>query len=151
MTEAEGRAFIEYMREAQPGLPGSGFQFAIERKVDGLHIGDCFLKLREDDLQQAELGYSLARAHWGQGFATEAVIAVLDYSFLTLRLHRVIAITDCQNAASVALLERVGMRREGHFRQNIWFKGAWGDEYLYAVLQHEWCTKCIQRPEFRAP
>ncbi len=55
MTEAEGRALIEQMREAQPGLPGFGFQFAVERKVDGLHSGDCFLKLREDDLQQAEL------------------------------------------------------------------------------------------------
>jgi RimJ/RimL family protein N-acetyltransferase len=53
-------------------------------------------------------------------------------------LHRVIAITDCENAASVALLERLGLRREGHFLQNVWFKGTWGDEYLYAILHEEW-------------
>jgi RimJ/RimL family protein N-acetyltransferase len=50
----------------------------------------------------------------------------------------VIAITDVENAPSVALLERLGLRREGHFRQNVWFKGKWGDEYLYAMLQEEW-------------
>ena len=62
----------------------------------------------------------------------------LTTPFDTFDLHRIIAITDCENIASVALLERLGMRREGHFIQNIWFKGKWGDEYLYAILKEEW-------------
>ncbi len=66
---------------------------------------------------------------------------VLTYAFLTFDLHRIIAITDCENTASVALLERLGMRREGHFLQNAWFKGKWGDEYLYAILKEEWLRK----------
>jgi len=37
----------------------------------------------------------------------------------------------------------IGMRREGHFIQNIWFKGKWGDEYLYAVLREEWSHKIL--------
>ena len=66
---------------------------------------------------------------------------MLNYAFTKLELHRVIAITDCENERSVALLSRLGMRREGHFIQNIWFKGKWGDEYLYAVLREEWLRK----------
>jgi RimJ/RimL family protein N-acetyltransferase len=63
---------------------------------------------------------------------------VLDYAFTKLGLHRIVAITDCDNERSVALLGRLGMRREGHFIENIWFKGKWGSEYLYAVLREEW-------------
>ena len=61
--------------------------------------------------------------------------------FSSLHKHRVIAITDCENARSVALLQRVGMRREGHFLQDVWFKGRWSDEYQYAVLRSEWLAK----------
>lgn len=66
---------------------------------------------------------------------------MLDYAFDTLRLDRVVARVDGRNAPSVALLERLGMRREGHFVENSWFKGRWADEYLYAVLRHEWLSK----------
>lgn len=55
-------------------------------------------------------------------------------------------IADCENAASIALLERLGMRREGHFIQNIWFKGKWGDEYLYAILEEEWKPNAYHTP-----
>jgi len=58
-----------------------------------------------------------------------------------LMVLSIIAITDCENTASVALLERLEIRREGHFLQNVWFKGKWGDEYLYAILKEEWLRK----------
>jgi RimJ/RimL family protein N-acetyltransferase len=90
------------------------------------------------DDQQAEVGFTMAREAHGKGLAYEATTAVLDYVFTTLKLHRVIAIADCENTKSVALLNRLGMRREGHFIRNIWFKGRWGDEYLYAILREEW-------------
>ena len=80
----------------------------------------------------------------GKGLAFEPTCLVLDYLFTELDLHRVIAIADCENERSVALLKRLGMRQEGHFMQNIWFKGRWGDEYLYAILKDEWLGS---RPE----
>jgi RimJ/RimL family protein N-acetyltransferase len=86
------------------------------------------------------IGFTFARSHQGKGLAFEATCLVLDYLFTELRLHRVIAIADCENERSVALLERLGMRREGHFIQNIWLKGNWGDEYLYAILKEEWLS-----------
>jgi RimJ/RimL family protein N-acetyltransferase len=65
----------------------------------------------------------------------------LEYAFCELGLHRVYAITDQENTPSVALLERLGMRREGAFVENAWFKGRWSSEYLYAVLRDEWLQK----------
>ncbi len=138
ISEPEARAFLQEQKAIQPGVPGQWFQIAIELKETGMLVGDCALKMEEHDERQAEIGYTLSRAYQGRGIASEAVSCVLEYAFVTLRLHRVIAITDCENAASVALLERLGLRREGHFHQNVWFKGKWGDEFLYAMLQEEW-------------
>jgi RimJ/RimL family protein N-acetyltransferase len=138
ITEARAVAFVREQQAAPVGAPGEWLQIAIERKDSGRMIGDCAFKVMEDDPRQAEIGYTLARDAQGQGFASEAVTALLTWAFPTFNLHRVIAIVDVENTASVAVLERLGLRREAHFRQNIWFKGAWGDEYVYAILRDEW-------------
>jgi RimJ/RimL family protein N-acetyltransferase len=133
---------IDLVRDAtQPGTPGEWVQFAVGLKRTSPLIGDCALKT-EADGRQAEIGFTFSRAYQGRGFASEAVTRLLDYAFCELNLHRVYAITDQENAPSVALLERLGMRREGAFVENAWFKGRWSSEYLYAVLGDEW----LQRP-----
>ena len=131
-------AFIAEMKNRTPGVPGEWLQIAIERKQQAGLIGDCVFRVQAHDDRQAEIGFTLSRAHQGQGYAAEAVTCLLDYLFAKLNLHRVTAICDVENHASARLLERIGMRREGHFVENIWFKGAWGSEYLYAVLKKEW-------------
>ncbi|NJN16857.1 MAG: GNAT family N-acetyltransferase [Oscillochloris sp.] len=138
LGEAELSAFIDEMAQAEPGVPGPGFQFAVARAVDNLLIGDVYFKLLDHDRRQAEIGYTLARIHQGNGYASEAVRGVLRYAFERLELHRVIALVDCANHASVALLERVAMRREAHFLQHWWSHGAYRDEYQYALLHSEW-------------
>jgi RimJ/RimL family protein N-acetyltransferase len=82
--------------------------------------------------------------HQGKGYASEAVSRLSDYDFGKLGLHRVVAIADQENAPSAALLERLGMHREGSFLQNAWFKGHWASEYLYAILRDQWLGKCEQ-------
>ena len=141
ISELEARTFIQEQKVIQPGVPGQGFQVAIELKATGTLIGDCYFTMNTLDHRQAEIGFTLSREYQGYGYATEAVSCFLNYAFDAFDLHRIIAITDCENIASVALLERLGMRREGHFIQNIWFKGKWGDEYLYAILKEEWLLK----------
>ena len=138
ISEHEARAFIDEQKSVQPGRRGQGIQIAIELKETEQLVGDCYFMINEHDERQAEIGYTIASAYQRQGFATEAVSALLTYAFETFQLHRITATLDCENIASVALLERLGMRREGHFIQNIWFKGKWGDEYLYAILKEEW-------------
>lgn len=134
----EATQFIASQQSLQPGVPGQWFQFAIELKESAALIGDCAFKLKEDDARQAEIGFTLSREYQKRGYAAEAVARVLDYAFAELRLHRVIAVTDAENRASVALMERLGLRREAHYVENIWFKGKWGDEFLYAILSNEW-------------
>jgi RimJ/RimL family protein N-acetyltransferase len=119
ISEPEARAFLQEQKEVQPGVPGQWFQIAVELKETGMLVGDCALKIEEHDERQAEIGSTLSRAYQGRGIASEAVSCVLEY-------------------ASVALLERLGLRREGHFRQNVWLKGKWRDEFLYAMLREEW-------------
>jgi aminoglycoside 6'-N-acetyltransferase len=141
ILEVNAQAMITELKHAEPGAPGHWFQFAIALKETAQLVGDCGLCVLVQDARQAQLGISLARAYQGQGFATEAVSAVLDYAFINLDLHRVVATVDAENARSAALMERVGLRREGHFMKNAWFKERWADEYLYAVLQAEWLPR----------
>jgi RimJ/RimL family protein N-acetyltransferase len=139
--EQEAMVLIREMGAARVGVPGEWFGFAIESKEMGTLLGDCALRVDEHEPYGAEVGFTLAREYQGRGFASEAVARVLDYAFGALGLHRIITIADCRNAPSVALLERLGMRREGHFVENTWIKGRWTDEYSYAVLRHEWLSK----------
>jgi RimJ/RimL family protein N-acetyltransferase len=140
-TEQQARAVIEEQKGLEPGTPGRWFTFAAELKETGALIGHVALSVKADDPRQAEIGFTFAREQHGRGLAREAAEAVLDYVFGVLEMHRVVAVTDCENERSVALLGRLGMRREGHFVENIWFKGAWGSEYLYALLRKEWLAK----------
>jgi RimJ/RimL family protein N-acetyltransferase len=140
-SEAEGRHFITEMQESEPGRRGEWYQFAIALQSNGQLIGDCALGMKLEDERQAEIGYTLARAYQKQGYASEAIRTLLGYVFGTLKIHRVIAQVDCRNDPSVALLERLGFRREAHFLQNFWFKGAYSDEYIYALLQAEYRAK----------
>jgi RimJ/RimL family protein N-acetyltransferase len=138
VSEPAARLFIADMQRSAPGQPGEWFQFAIERKGTGELIGDCALHRESKEPRQAEIGFTLARDYQGQGYASEAVGRMIDYAFRRFKLHRVFAVTDARNTASAKLLERLGFRREGHFIQNSWFKGAWSDEFLYAILREEW-------------
>jgi RimJ/RimL family protein N-acetyltransferase len=141
ISPPHAQSFIQEQKKIEPGIPGQWFQFAVEHKATGELAGDCGLCVTVLDARQAQLGVTFARAHQRQGLATEAVTAVLDFAFINLDLHRVVAIVDAENTASARLMERAGLRREGHFLKNTWFKEHWSDEYLYAVLQAEWLTR----------
>jgi RimJ/RimL family protein N-acetyltransferase len=137
-TEDDARALVEQLAGGTPGTPGQWFQWGITRASDGLLLGDCGLKIVGEEPRLGQIGYTLGRAHQRQGYATEAVRAVLDLAFHRLHLHRVSASVDADNLASLALLERLGLRREAHFRKSEWFKGAWVDDVIYAILATEW-------------
>ena len=137
-TRAEAAEFIHSLEAIDPGTPGAWFQFAFElRETAGL-VGDCALRVTDSDPRQAELGFTLERPFQGRGFASEGVRAVLDYAFATFDLHRVFAITDERNSPAQRLLEGLRFRREAHFVEGTWFKGAFASELLYAMLRREW-------------
>lgn len=114
------------------GVPGKWYQLAITGLGSNLLYGD--LAVYFIDKQQVEIGFTVAPEFQGQGVAREAISGLLNYLFTELNLHRVVATTDTRNLVACKLLEKSGFRREAHFRQNLWFKGHWGDEYVYALL-----------------
>ena len=118
------------------GVEGNWYQLAITDKSTDTLLGD--LAVHFIDHQQVEIGFTIAPKFQGQGVGAEAVNRLLDYLFVELNKHRVIAVTDSSNISSCRLLEKLGFRREAHYVKNIFFKGAWGDEYLYAMLNSEY-------------
>jgi RimJ/RimL family protein N-acetyltransferase len=140
-TEAQAQEFIAGQMDAPvPAPPGGWVQLAIARAADDELLGDCALHLQAHEPRIAEVGITLAPAQQGRGYAQEALRALLRYGFETLGLHRVMAFADVRNLPCVALLESVGLRREGHFRQSGWYKGEWCDEYQYALLATDWAA-----------
>jgi len=126
---------FEEMDYSSSGGIGNWYQLAIASLEPGDLVGD--LAVHFIDEHQVEIGFTVDPEYQRTNVATESVSCLLSYLFSTLKKHRVIAITDTKNVGSCRLLEKLGFRREGHFIQNIFFKGAWGDEYQYAMLNSE--------------
>jgi len=135
--EAMSRAFIERVVALQRAEPRRDFELAITLRADDELIGGCGFHISDPQNRAGWLGYILARQHWGQGYATEAARALLRFGFEHFGLHRIWATCDPRNAASAHVLEKIGMRREGHLRENKLQRGSWRDSYLYAILEHE--------------
>lgn len=133
----KGIEFVQQMLVAVPGQ-SKWLQIAIELKSTHQMIGDLAFFIKRDDKRQAMIGYSLARPFWGNGYAYEAMSCLLAYLFDEWDLHRVVAECDEENVASWRLLERLGFRREAHLIENLFFKGAYCNEYHYAMLGREW-------------
>jgi RimJ/RimL family protein N-acetyltransferase len=119
---------------------GDLVEFAVTLAEDETLVGDVLLALRSVEHETLEVGYIFAPAYGGQGYATEAVRALLDLAFAALGARRVVARVDVRNAPSRALLERVGMRLEAHPVENEWCKGELTSEADYAMLAREWAT-----------
>ncbi|MEU7871600.1 GNAT family protein [Dactylosporangium sp. NPDC049140] len=113
------------------------FQYALELTDGGALIGDVGVN-RHDEGRQAEIGFTLAPAYQGRGYAAEAVGRVVGHLLAEEGLHRVHASVDARNERSARLLERLGFRREGLEVQSQWWKGEWTDDARYAVLASEW-------------
>ncbi|QVY62651.1 GNAT family N-acetyltransferase [Cytobacillus gottheilii] len=85
-----------------------------------------------------EIGWVFNPKYYSKGYASEAAKALLDYGFGKMKLHRIIATCQPENIASYRIMEKIGMRREGHFKKCIPNGSEWWDEYYYAVLAEEW-------------
>lgn len=138
MTLDQAEKFIESQKGKMFGKPGEWVQYAIEHKDTKKLIGDCAIKLDEYDIRIAEIGITLSHTEQKKGFAKETMKEILKFLFSLKDFHRVVEIVDAENENSIKLLENCGFKREGHFIENIFFKGKWGSEYQYAMLKRDW-------------
>jgi len=104
----EAEAFLAELAECHPDTPGEWFQFAVERRSDGVLLGDVGLRAFDDETETMEIGYTLDIRHTGQGYAADAVAAVLDYALVARGKRAVQAWTDRRHVRSHALLARLG-------------------------------------------
>jgi RimJ/RimL family protein N-acetyltransferase len=127
-------------KTAQTSLAAEGDTLALaavsheHRRV----VGEVTLSWASAEHHQGEIGFVFNPRFQGRGFATEAALATLRLGFAGAGFHRIYGRCDALNTASARLMERLGMRREAHFVENEIFKGRWGDEFVYAMLESEW-------------
>ena len=129
----------DYLRRIHEGFAGKKlFQWGVERKEDRRILGTCTLFQLDAGNARAELGYALASAHWKKGLMSEALAALLDFSFGTLKLRRLEADVDPRNENSLRILGRLGFRREGLLRERWNVNGEIQDSVFLGLLAREW-------------
>lgn len=137
-TMEQAESFIISQKDKTFGNAGEWVQYGIENKTTGKLIGDCAIKLDQYDTRLAEIGITIAPEEQKKGYAKEVLNAILNFLFSIEDFHRVTETVDAENTASIQLLKSIGFRQEGHFIENIFFKGKWGSEYQFAMLKREW-------------
>ena len=138
-SEDDTRAFIKRAMATAAKEPLTNYSFAVVLKETGNLIGACDLSLQGDS---PEVGWILHKNHWGKGYGTEMGRALLELGFAGHNLHRIVALCDMENVGSSRIMEKLGMRREGMFREYRRARDNSGklyrDELSYAILKDEW-------------
>lgn len=117
---------------------GRGFQWGIARRTDDAIVGTCTLYRPDFTHRRTEIGFALGQAHWGHGYASEAIRLAIAYAFDVLAFRRVEADVDPRNAASLRTLERAGFLREGYLRERYEVSGEIQDSVYLGLLRSEW-------------
>jgi RimJ/RimL family protein N-acetyltransferase len=140
-TLKDTQAALDRWFVAQALWPRPDVNLAIQHLADGLVIGSIRLSVNDEATRTGDFGYSLASGYWRQGLGTEASRAIIGAGFEVLGLHRIWAECDARNVGSYGIMEKLGMRREAHFRQDKRARDGWRDSYLYAILAEEWASR----------
>lgn len=119
---------------------GYGIRWSIYLRDSRQYVGSCGYEVIHTPWRHAEIGYELAKAHWGNGYMTEALRAIVTYGFRTLDMHRIEAQVEPANAASRAVLRRLGFREEGLARQRGYWRGEFHDLIQFGLLESEFIS-----------
>jgi RimJ/RimL family protein N-acetyltransferase len=138
ITENSYNKFIEEQNQIKYGTVNKWTQIGIENKNKRTLIGDCALHFFHE--KQTEFGITISKEYQNKGYAYEALISLFNFCFNTLNVHRITGLVDVDNISSVTLQEKLGMRKEAHYKKSYFDKrmNEWRDEYRFAVLASEW-------------
>lgn len=144
-ARADPRGFVAQMiadmnakrpGDDEPG--GPWYNYVVERESDRAIVGDLGVGFGVPGERQVELGYRILPAFQRNGYAREAVAALIDHLVDEHEVHRFVGIAAAANSASKAVLRSLGFHHEGHFRQSFRCNGEWIDDDYYALLASEW-------------
>ncbi|KUG58161.1 GNAT family N-acetyltransferase [Nesterenkonia jeotgali] len=134
-TLAQTEAFVREVVTASSSSTQDSFTWAVT--ADDVVVGACSVSVTSAAHRRAEMGYVLARAHWGQGYASEAAAVVLEFAHRELKALRVEATCRPENVASQRVLRRIGMQREALLRSHVLIRGQRADSFLFASIDPE--------------
>lgn len=124
--------------QMQAATPRTSYIFAVVLKETQQLAGLFGMTLSVPKKKSAEVWYKLHKDHWRRGFASESLECMLQFAFETLALHRIVAGCAVENIASIRVMEKAGMLREGHCRKALPIRGQWVDNYEYALLEEDY-------------
>ncbi|MCE4956818.1 GNAT family N-acetyltransferase [Macrococcoides caseolyticum] len=131
-TMAQVEKYIEEMLEMAPKI----HYRVIIGQADTIY-GVCSITVNNKH-KKGEIGYMIHPDYWGKGIATQAAKDLIRYGFDDLSLNRIYAVTDVRNNGSIRVLEKCGLQREGHMRQDKIVRGNFRDSYMYSLLRFEY-------------
>ena len=117
---------------------GTGLRYGIVVASTSELVGVASLFAFDRDNRRCDLGYVLGSRHWGRGYASEALVPVLDHAFDTLNMNRIEADIDPRNTASQRVLEKLAFRREGFMPERWFVHGETADTAFYGLLKRYW-------------
>lgn len=121
-----------------------GCRYGVFEKHTGCLIGTCGFHAWSKQSGKAEIGYDLAKLHWGKGIMPEALGVLLDFGFDRMELYRVEALVLPSASQSMSVLQKLGFTREGLLRGNGYWQGQHWDEFIFSLLRHEWSRETIK-------
>ncbi len=131
--------YISYLQERY--AVGDFYDLAVVCKADGRMIGTVGFTSFDLPNRTAEIGYVISPLYRGQGYAPEAVKRILSFAFETCKLARVSAVCMKENLASLRVMEKCGLKREGLLRCAVYAKGEMKDVYLSAMTEEDYLSK----------
>ena len=140
-SESETHDYLNWVISNAEAEDCINYEYAVVLKINNSLIGmGCLIHLPDDP----EIGWTVHRNYWRQGYGTEIGKTMLKLGFDTLNLRRIIAGCNARNQGSYKIMEKIGMRREAHFikaqQGNSVLNYEWCDRFQYAILQEEWIT-----------
>jgi ribosomal-protein-alanine N-acetyltransferase len=136
--DAGVRAYIDQSIAWTQENPRTHYRLALTIPPDLTARGRISLAQTFAEIREWEIGWTVDWRCWGQGYATEGALMMLEFAFTTLGAHRVVAFCNTMNKASVRVMQKIGMAQDGHLRQTLWWNGGWMDELLYSILESDW-------------
>jgi len=125
--------FIKFQTEE----PRNYIRFVVMLKGNMNIIGECGINILSIKDKCGELIYRFNTKYWNNGYATESAKRLINFGFFELKLHRIEAIVDIRNTASIKILNKIGMNNEGCLKEHKLQKGHWRSSYMFSMLEKE--------------
>jgi ribosomal-protein-alanine N-acetyltransferase len=138
LDEQGVKTLLKRTIEQANALTRTVYRLAVTLHPEDRAVGRISLVLHNSSIDEWEIGWTIHPALWGRGLASEGALGLLGLAFGELQAHRVVAFCHADNQASVRVMEKIGMQREGRLRQTRRLNGMWSDEFAHAILRSDW-------------